>query len=110
MAFPTLIRSPKKVEVDNEPNVIETVFEAGYVHKRQKFTKTRKLFKVSYDLLPLADLTALVTHFDAVDQYISFDWTDNENNVFSVFYAKPLNFKRAFPGWYSVDTIELVEQ
>ncbi len=110
MAFPTLTRGVKTIDVDREDNVLESKSESGYRHARKKYTKTRKFFSVNYDLLPEADRDDIITHFDTVGQFTSFDWTDNESNTHDVFYAKPVKFTRAFPGWYKVDTIELVEK
>lgn len=110
MAFPTLTRNPLAIEIEREENVLESQFEAGYQHKRKKFTKTRKLFKVSYDPLPTTDRDAIVTHFDTVGQFTTFSWTDNESNTHTVFYAKPIKFRRLVPGWFTFEPLEFKER
>ena len=110
MAFPTLSRRPKEVQIAYEANVIKSQFEAGYEHKRKKFTKTRKKWSLNYDLLPEADRDLLLTHFDDVGEYTAFNWTDQDSVVQVVYYNKPFEFTRPIPDWYQFGTIELQER
>lgn len=109
MAFPILTRRPKKVIYELEENLLSSDSEAGYEHRRKKFTTTRKLFKVDYDQLKSADRDLIMTHFASVGQYATFDWTDLEGNVYSVYYDKPVAYESFVPGWFTFDTLELKE-
>lgn len=109
MAFPTLSRRAIDVETTNEDNAIKHSIEAGYEFRRPRFTRTRRTFKVQYDLLSTADKELLKTHFDSVGTHTSFTWTDLDSNSFSVFYDSPLSFTRALSGWFKVSDIILKE-
>ena len=111
MAFPTLSRRPLKASATYEENLVSSDAEAGYEHRRKKFTRTRQPLEVMYDLLPTADRDLLMDHFLIVGQYTAFDWTDLEGNVHSVFYAKPPKWESAgFSGYFQFDTLEFFEQ
>ena len=110
MAFPTLTRRPALVSSEPEENKVTSDAEAGYEHRRKKFTKTRKFFKVTYDKLSTADRDAIMSHFDTVGEYTPFAWTDLEDNVWTVFYDKPPKFESFIPGWFTFDVLEFKEQ
>ena len=110
MAFPSISRDTLSVDVEYVDNKIQGVSEDDYVSRRPRTTRNTKKFMVTYDLLPTADRDALVTHYSSVGMHTAFSWTDNESNTYTVYYNKPLKFRLAFPGWYKIDTIELIEQ
>jgi len=109
MAFPTLSRRAIDIDVSYEDNSLKHPIEAGYEFRRPRFTRSRRLFKVQYDLLPTADRDALVSHFGIVGTHTSFTWTDLDSTSYSVFYDSPLNFTRSLIGWYKVADIVLRE-
>ena len=110
MAFPTLSRSPLKVAVAYRDNKVSGMSEDFYVSRRPRVTKTVRNFSVTYDLLNTADKDLLVTHFESVGLHTSFSWIDNESNTYTVYYNTPLKYTRLVPGWFTIDTLELIEQ
>jgi len=110
MAFPTLNRRPKTVKVMPEENLLSSDMEAGYQHRRKKFTRERKKFDISYDLLSTADRDLIIAHFDTVGLHTSFNWTDLEAIVHTVFYDKAPAYVNSVPGWFQFETLELMEQ
>lgn len=109
MAFPTLSRAHLPIEITPEDNTIRSPFEAGYEHRRPRFTRTRRFLKVSYDMLSTADKDLLVAHFDSVGTHTNFTFTDIDSNNYNVYYDKPIKYSKFVTGWYKFDTIELVE-
>lgn len=109
MAFPALSRRAIDSNTANEDNGIKHPIEAGYEFRRPRFTRSRRLFTVQYDLLPTADITLLTAHYATVGTHTSFTWTDLDGVPFSVYYDTPLNFKRTLAGWYKIEDIILKE-
>jgi len=63
--FPTLSTNPiYPLKEDREDNVIKTPFEGGYQHTRQKYSRRRRKFQISYQNLPQVDVDLLTTFFD----------------------------------------------
>lgn len=60
MNYPTLGTLPNyPVEPKDEDNSIATEYEDGSVQSRVKFTRSRKIFKLQYDVLPETDYNIL---------------------------------------------------
>ena len=86
MAFPD-IQHPSRIEVSHHRKKVRSDFEAGYVQQRPRWTRSRKKFNLRWDLLPEADLTTLLDHFDN-NQGSTFNWTHPiRNTTYTVMYS-----------------------
>ena len=116
MAFPTL--KYKSVEIDSEDNAIKSSMQSGLVLTRKKFTKTRKTFTVSLPKLTNAEYELLKAHYNEVETYGSFTWTNpivpvdqNESQIHTVRFVAPLSASKdgKFSDYYDVKSFKLVE-
>lgn len=76
--FPVLTMLPEfPLKEDREDNVIRTPFDGGYQHTRQKYSRRRRKYTISYKNLPQTDKDTLVTFFDTTVSggATSFNWT-----------------------------------
>ena len=83
--FPTL---SKDVSVSYEEQIIKpsvrVKFEGNYVQSRPKYTRTQKIFKISFSALTSSDISTLNTFFDD-NHGSSFNWTNPvTSTVFNV--------------------------
>lgn len=82
MAFPTLTASPSYPLTEAyEDTAIKSTSEAGYVHARKRYTKTRKTFQLNYRYISGADKDLLDAHILSVGTYQSFTWTHPGTSV-----------------------------
>ena len=79
MAFPTLTRKPTTLEPDGDlkDSALVSEFTAGYTQTRPQYTRTRRIWGISYVDLPDADVATLRTYHDTtlVNGAASFTWT-----------------------------------
>ncbi len=76
--FPTLSTNPEyPLKEDREDNVIRTSFEGGYQHTRQKYSRRRRKYQISYKHLPQADVDLITAFFDTTVSggATLFNWT-----------------------------------
>jgi len=86
MAFPD-IKNPSKISESNNREKLRSKFEAGYVHQRPKWTRSRRKFSLDWKLLSAADLDTLLSHFDN-NQGSSFNWTHpTRGTTYTVMYS-----------------------
>lgn len=86
MAFPD-IQNPSKISESHNRAKLRSQFEAGYVHQRPKWTRSRKKFTLDWNLLPEADLITLLNDFDT-NQGSSFSWTHpTRDTTYTVMYS-----------------------
>ena len=86
MAFPD-IHDPNRIKESHHRQKIRSKFEAGYVQQRPQWTRSRKQFRLEWDVLPEADLTTLLDDFDA-NQGTTFDWTHpTRGTTYTVMYS-----------------------
>ena len=79
MAFPTLSRNPAELSPDGDPidSLLASESDAGYEQTRPKFTRQRRIWGVTYNELPAADVATLRTYRDTtlVNGSSAFTWT-----------------------------------
>jgi len=96
--FPTLTEKPSvkawKETVVSDP-VIRSPFEAGYVQKRARYTRTPQKWHVAYEVLPTADKNTLKTFEQTTINFAgNFDWTNPmDNTVYDVTFMAPIVYK-----------------
>ena len=104
MAFPALSKKPVKIEIQDEFATISTPFEAGYQQTRERHTRSRRTFVVSYKV-PTSDRDAILSHYAEVRGSGIFDWIDPETSTtYQVRYteAPKVPVDGAWPGWYEI--------
>ncbi len=102
------IENPSRIVEGHFKAQVRTEFEGGYVHTRARHTRSRKWFKIFWDLMPYADLATLLTFFDA-NLGGTFNWTHPITSTAYVvrFSEDEITYKHVGPagaGWYSVET------
>jgi hypothetical protein len=104
MAFPTLSVNPTyPYSVTPEDDGIKSEAEFGYVHGRRRFTKTRKVHSVRYQMMTNADKALLQTHVESVGIYATFSWTDPLGSSHTVRYVQIPTFTMDFYDHWSTE-------
>lgn len=75
-AFPVFFSEPDGVLVAFEKNAHKAGYEGGYIGSRPAFTKTRRIWEVSYKDISMTDKNNLFALFDIVGTAIPFMWRD----------------------------------
>jgi hypothetical protein len=89
MAFPSLSVNPTyPYSVEQEDDGIKSESEFGYIHGRRRFTKTRKVHSLRYEMLTNADKALLEAHIREVGTYTTFTWTDPFGSSHTVRYVQ----------------------
>lgn len=76
--FPSLSILPEyPLKEDREDNVIRSSFEGGYQHTRQKYSRRRRKYQLSYKNMLQADVNLITAFFDTTVSggATSFNWT-----------------------------------
>ena len=79
MAFPSLSRNPQySLKEEREDSTIRSTMDSGLLISRQKFTRVRKKWSLSYIMLSETDVSTLRTFIDTTVHGGSdrFDWTN----------------------------------
>lgn len=95
MAFPTLTQGPNTpIKETPEDQSIKSTSEAGYVHARERYTRIRRTFALSYKNLSNTDKVALDGHCDTVGSVTPFTWVHPiSGTTYTVRYEKRLAFE-----------------
>lgn len=95
--FPTLSRDPEyPIKISREDSVIKSEFTAGYQVTRQRYTRVRKIFEVSYPFLDSTDAESIMDFVDTTTHggADSFSWVNPEDSVtYTVRFEKPPEFE-----------------
>lgn len=87
MSFPILSCTPTKIDVDYPSSTIKSEFEKGYVLTRERHTRDRRKFSISYTVDKI-DKALIIEHFNQVRGSIIFSWTDPDTStVYPVRYS-----------------------
>lgn len=87
MSFPILSCTPTKIDVEYLTSTIRSEFEKGYVQTRERHTRSRRKFSVSYTIDKI-DKALIITHFNEVRGSVIFTWTDPDtSSVHNVRYS-----------------------
>lgn len=90
MSFPTLSKKPTTIETSMPSNTIKTEFDGGYIQARERNTRDRKVFNISYSILNKADITLLNAHYASVRGSGIFSWTNpSTTTTHQVRYQEP---------------------
>lgn len=79
MSFPILSCTPTKIDVEYLSSTIKSEFEKGYVQTRERHTRDRKRFSVSYTV-DKVDKALIIEHFNIVRGSVIFSWTDPDTS------------------------------
>lgn len=110
MAFPTL--SYRSIQTEFEDIGIKSKMENGRVISRKRFTKSRKTFTVSINIINQSTLDQLLTHFNEVGTYSTFTFLNPIDDVsYTVRFQSPIQYSKDanIPNYYSVNSFKLVE-
>jgi len=107
--YPNLSRNPTKINTTYEDATIKSKFEDGTVQARERFTKIRKTFDITY-ILPIIDKNTLLAFYDTVKLSGSFDWINPDDGVtYTVRFKKPIKYDAAGANIVSNITFSLEE-
>lgn len=109
MAWPTLTRRPRTEQHTKVPNVVKHETEGGTILRRRQFTRERRTFSLSYDLLSTADAALIQALYDTNNLHTAFTFVDKDSVSRTVVFESPISFIEQFPGWFQFDTFELKE-
>jgi phage-related protein len=117
MAFPTLtengveVRPSYPITERNEDSVIRSDFEGGYVQTRARYTRVRKIWQISYNLLSTTNKNLISAFVDTVQGGAdSFTWTNpiDSANYQVRFQAPPTYSHTQYERWDVKFTLEQV--
>jgi len=78
VSYPTLTMKPVyPLSVTLGDNVISSSKDAGYRHKRARFTRMPKIFELNYVAMSHEDLQLLLNHYNSVSGASSFFWVND---------------------------------
>jgi len=101
-AFPTLTAKPEfPIKEGIVDTLIRTSQEAGPVHSRNRYPRTRKTFGISYKNLDETDTSALLTHLVTTTNggADNFTWTHPITSVeYTVIYQAPFEMSYDYYG------------
>jgi len=86
--------------------------ENGLIISRKRFTRSRKEFVVKYITLEETEKAAIIAQFEAVGVYLTFSWTNTDNDVaYTVRFKRPISWEAnaRIPNRWTFQDIELVE-
>lgn len=109
--FPSSINI-SSVKISREENLIRSESENGVKRFRRRTTKTRKRLVIKPTIMNSTDRDALLAHYDANEQYESFNFTHPiDATVYTVRYEKPLEYSQVANAvnLYSFNEITLME-
>jgi len=110
MVFPTV--DHRLVDESREANEIKSNMQNGKVIARKAFSKTRKSFDVTLELLTSLEARSVLDHYDSVETILSFSWVNPvDNEVYQVRYAEPITLSKngVQAGYERVNPFKLVE-
>jgi phage-related protein len=117
MAFPTLteggvtINCNYPISEQRANSVIRSEFDGGYVQTRARFTRIRKIWKITYTQLSAANKLLIDNFVTTVNCGAdSFDWTNPQDSVtYSVrFLSPPISTYVSYNRWNVVFDLEQV--
>lgn len=93
MSFPILEATPTYISAKSDFNTISIEYDGGYEQTRERHTRDRKSFKVSYTLLTRADKNLVESHYNTVKGSESFAWQNIDTlTTYTVRYTKAPEF------------------
>lgn len=93
MSYPTLSLNPTNIDIEFQSSTIKSEFEKGYVQTRERHTRDRRKFMVSY-LIEEADRDLIIAHYQSVRCSTIFTFTDFESaTTYNVRYGTPPKYK-----------------
>ena len=109
MDFPNLSQRPLTISVEYVDSSLRQTFEGGYESRRPKYTRKKRKFTLTYEVMSITDRNTLKSFYESVQCSSSFNWTDKESNTFVVYFDSPLKFVDNLNVWNVIDPIVLVE-
>lgn len=91
-----------------EPS-IENPVDGMYDSTRAMNTRKRKIYTVTFDALPSADITLITNHYESVGVSESFTWVDKDATSHTVTYAEPPEIGFVVNGYHSIAALQFKE-
>lgn len=114
--YPALINPDYGIKEEREDSTVRSEFSAGYQQSRQRYTRVRHKWTISYSALDSTSVYLLQIFYDDTVHggADAFDWTNPvDENTYQVRFDKPIAFeafmKRDDVVWYKVQDIVLVQ-